>query len=165
MFAGVPRTNPSAASTSETVAASAGWTVTSIFSSSGSRAPAMTASSIACSAGDEVWWTTSSRRTLPRCLLLPAEGRPELSCDVREDLHVVGGLEGKGQRERDLGDLTERRVSIQGLGDLARLADQVRCEHQPGRPDRARGARRAGRDVGLVLGPLPGVRAVGGDHN
>src|SRR5271165_4735639 len=61
MFAGVPSTKPSAASTSGTVAASAGETVTSIPSSSGSRAPATTASSIACSAGDDVWWTISSR--------------------------------------------------------------------------------------------------------
>ena len=61
MLAGVPSTNPSAASTSGIVAANAGTTVTTIPSSSGSRAPELTASSIACSAGDGVWWTTSSR--------------------------------------------------------------------------------------------------------
>ena len=61
MFAGVPSRNPSAASTSETVAASAGATATSIPSSSGSRAPATTASSIACSAGEVVWCTISNR--------------------------------------------------------------------------------------------------------
>jgi hypothetical protein len=61
MLAGVPRTNPSAASTSETVAARAGITATSIPDSCGSRAPDTTASSIACSAGEGVWCTMSNR--------------------------------------------------------------------------------------------------------
>ena len=61
MLAGVPSRNPSAASTSLAVAARAGATATSIPSSSGSRAPATTASSIACSAGEVVWWTMSNR--------------------------------------------------------------------------------------------------------
>src|SRR5215472_1979702 len=129
MLAGVPSTNPSAASTSGTVAASAGVTMTSIFSNSGSRAPAMTASSIACRAGDEVWWTTSSRGTL-RPLPTgrrgpPAEGGAELAGHVRQDLHVVGVLEREGQRERDLGDLAERRLRVQRFGQFARRAEQI----------------------------------------
>src|ERR1700733_2471114 len=128
MFAGVPRTKPSAASTSGAPAASAGRPATTIPSSSGSRAPAITASSIACSAGDGVWWTTSSRGTaysLLSGLGRPAEGRAEAGRHVGEDLHVVLVLEAERQRERDLGDLAEPRVHVQHRGDLRRCPQDV----------------------------------------
>src|SRR5450759_483264 len=60
MLAGVPSMEPSAASTSDAVAASAGRRTTSTPSIASSVAPATTASNIACIAGDGVWWTTSS---------------------------------------------------------------------------------------------------------
>src|ERR1700749_5093529 len=179
MFAGVPRTKPSAASTSGAPAESAGTTVTSIPSSSGSRAPAMTASSIACSAGDGVWWTTSSRGNahLPQlvtlwCLVLgrltlgyPAERRAERGGHVGKDLHVVLVLEAERQRERDLGDLTEPRGRGQPRGDPRRGSDDVPREQQPLGPDRRGGARRPRRHVGLVLRALRGRRGIGRGHH
>src|ERR1700735_5605649 len=158
MFAGVPSRNPSAASTSLTVAASAGTTATSIPSSSGSRAPDTAASSIACSAGEVVWWTTSNRGTArppdPLALGRPAQGRAELGCHVGEYLRVVLRRERERQRERHLGHLAEARVLIQGRRDLLRRAEDVPREQHPGRPDRRLGGRRPRRDVRLVLGPL-----------
>src|SRR5215831_8606639 len=59
MLAGVPSRYPSAASTSAADAVSAGRTATSTPSISSVDAPARTASNIACSAGDVVWWTIS----------------------------------------------------------------------------------------------------------
>src|SRR3954453_10052139 len=66
MLAGVPSTNPSASSTSTGDAVRAGRTRTSTPSISSVPAPASTASSRPCSAGDVVWWTTSRTGTSAR---------------------------------------------------------------------------------------------------
>src|SRR5580693_7637315 len=109
MFAGVPTITASAPSTSTAVAARAGCRTTVTFWICSSVAPATTASNIACSVGDGVWWTISTvgmYAILPRapssarsCPLLslgrPAEGRAEPRRHVGEDLHVVLVLEGE----------------------------------------------------------------------
>src|SRR5581483_4286641 len=65
MLAGVPSTMASASSTAAAPVWRAAEPTTSTSLRAGSLAPVMTASYNECSAGDEVWWTTSSLSTLP----------------------------------------------------------------------------------------------------
>src|SRR4249919_1502322 len=76
MFAGVPRTIPSAASRSDAVAASAARHTTSTPPISGSRAPDTTESSSSAVAGDGVWWTIRSRVTASAWWPVAERGRP-----------------------------------------------------------------------------------------
>jgi hypothetical protein len=84
----------------------------------------------------------------------PAELRAESGGDVGENLNVVGVVEGKREGERDLGDLPERRMSVQLFGDLGGRAEQIGRKHHPPGPLRARSARHSPLHVRLVLRAL-----------
>jgi len=69
MFAGVPSSSPSAASTSDAVAASAALRTTSTPVISGSVAPAQHRVEHLGGSRDGVWWTINSVGTAPMCPL------------------------------------------------------------------------------------------------